>query len=114
LAFADGSEGEVTWRGHLDADGRDDLVLVYHGTAGNWGEILFSAYLGCGDNRYAPVFGPDYALELAPADPEPSGTRRLRWVTRLASHDRPGTVTTELRLGSSGCYLPVDRARARP
>ena len=112
LRFEDGSEGEVTWRGRLDSDARDDLVLVYHGTAGNWGEVLFSAYVGCGDERYAPVFGPDYALELVPTNSDATGYRRLRWVTRLASHDKPGTIATELRFDASGCYLPVGKARA--
>ncbi len=114
IPYGDGSEGEVTWRGKLDPDDRDDLILLFHGTAGNWGEILFSAYLGCGNGGYAPVFGPDYALELLPTDPEPSGYRRLRAVSRNASHDHPGTITTELRFDASGCYSPVAGATGAP
>lgn len=114
IPFGDGSEGEVTWRGKLDPDDRDDLILLFHGTAGNWGEILFSAYLGCGNGGYAPVFGPDYALELLPTDREPSGYRRLRALSRNASHDHPGTITTELRFDASGCYSPVASATRAP
>jgi len=106
IPFGDGSEGEVTWKGRLDADDRDDLILLFHGTAGNWGEILYSAYVGCGGGGYAPVFGPDYALELVPAEPDSSGHRRLRWVVRNESHAHPDTVTTELRFDASGCYAP--------
>jgi hypothetical protein len=114
VAFEDESEGEISWRGRLDSDERDDLILFFHGTAGNWGEILFSAYVGCGNGRYAPVFGPDYALELVPADQDAGGYRRLRWVTRIASNERPGTITTELRFDTSGCYVPLAPAKRAP
>jgi hypothetical protein len=114
IPFGDESEGEITWKGKLDPDDRDDLILLFHGTAGNWGEILYSAYVGCGNGHYAPVFGPDYALELVPADADPAGHRRLRWVSRNDSQERPDTITTELRFDASGCYVPVAPPNGAP
>ncbi len=44
----------------IDHDGLDDRI-VNLGACGNWGDCIQVVLLGCEDERYHPVWGPDYA-----------------------------------------------------
>ena len=48
----------------LNADGSEDLLLRFPGACGTEGECPIGIYLNCDGERYARLWGPEYAVDL--------------------------------------------------
>jgi hypothetical protein len=99
----------ITWRGHLNADEREDLLLHFVDDCGNWGECLSALYVSCGEGRYRAVLLPDYrlVLEVGPAR-DAASWRDLREVVRGASASDDSLHEIRWRFEPGGIvYRPV-------
>ncbi len=98
--------GVLGWRGHLNEDEWLDVIVRFPDSCSSYGECEHSVYFGCGDGRFASVYGPEYSLSLAPD--LAAGTRPvvLRELRRKDSFEEPGATWTVLRY-EGGRYAPV-------
>lgn len=102
-----------TWRGDLNGDALPDLILLFAEACGNWGECPHGVFVGCGGERYATVWNPEYAVDLS------VGAHRTRvgggdWLDvlsleRTGTADEPDARTRTLRFDGSQ-YQPLPAA----
>lgn len=53
----------VHWRGDLNDDGQNDLILFF-GNCGSDGACMLGVYAGCGADAYAEILEPEYFRQL--------------------------------------------------
>ena len=89
---------EVVWRGGLDSDAAEDLLVRFPEACGNYGDCPHALYVACtgGEGgRYREVWAPDYALEIKFGEPGSDGWREVLRVQREG--DRVTEAAIELK-----------------
>jgi hypothetical protein len=81
---------EVAFRGDLNSDGILDLIVQNEESASSYGELEHSVYVGCGGDRFALVYGPEYSIQL---EPEPEAGAAEQGFLRLRELRRTGTAS---------------------
>jgi len=69
----------------LDGLGQPDLYVLFSTNFGSDGALVQALYVHCSGDRYAPVWGPEYTLEL-----KPLGTRTRSWLD-VVRREKAGT-----------------------
>lgn len=98
----------IVWRGDLNGDDVEDLVLRFGDACSGHGECPHAVGAGCDSGGIDLVWGPEYAVELVP----PAGIGRTQpgtgadpcdrsWMP-LVEVSRDGDATTNRRLCFSG------------
>jgi hypothetical protein len=102
-----GGEASLMWRGDLNKDGQDDLMLRFFELCGNEGECPWAVYAGCGEDRFVTVWGPDYSvqLEVSRAGAE-QGWADLERTVRITTRKRDYPSKQTLRF-TRGAYSPL-------
>jgi hypothetical protein len=75
----------------LDLDGRNqlDLYVLFPEDFGSDGAQVQALYAHCKDDRYAPVWGPEYTLELKALDTRFNGWREVKRREKVGTHEKP-------------------------
>ena len=81
------------WRGHLNTDGVEDLIVRFAEACGNYGECPFGVYVGCRAGRYVAVWGPDYTFDLKVRE-DPTANADAAW-RDLIQVERTGQIGNE-------------------
>lgn len=89
--------GVVSFRGALNGDSFEDLLVRYPESCSGYGECEHAAYFGCGDARFVRVYGPEYSVELSVQSSSVNGARTLEEVRRTDSAEDPGATRAVLR-----------------
>ena len=98
---------KMSWSGDLNQDGQQDLVLRFYEDCGNWGHCPYGVYVGCGEDRYVPVWGPGhgsqdgYASGLEVTFERSSGWSDLKLIQRVTTNDDDYAVASTLRFSDS-------------
>jgi hypothetical protein len=102
-----GGEASLMWRGDLNADGREDLMLWFFELCGNAGECPWAVYAGCGEDNFVSVWGPEYTVQLeAPRAKVSQGWADLTRVMRITTTKRDYASRSTLRF-TNGAYRAV-------
>jgi hypothetical protein len=108
-----GGEASLMWRGDLNADGEEDLMLRFFELCGNAGECPWAVYAGCGEDRYVSVWGPEYTVQLeAPSAKVRQGWADLTRIVRITTTQRDYASKSTLRF-SNGAYQTVRGSERR-
>ncbi|NTX33507.1 hypothetical protein HUA78_03570 [Myxococcus sp. CA033] len=81
----------------LDGRGQQDLYVVFPTDAGSDGATVQALYVHCSGDRYAPVWGPEYTLELKPLDTRTQGWRDVVHREKGGTLDAPTTKRVTMR-----------------
>ncbi|MDF3071441.1 MAG: hypothetical protein K0R38_7042 [Polyangiaceae bacterium] len=82
--------GVVSWLGKLNEDDWIDVIVLFPEGCSGYGECEHSVYLGCGGDRFAPVYGPEYSVTLKPDPGAPQRPIPLRELRRKDNFEEPG------------------------
>jgi hypothetical protein len=105
---------EVAFRGDLNSDGLLDLIVQNAESASSYGELEHSVYVGCGGDRFALVYGPEYSMQLEPeAGAADQGFLRLRELRRTGTAFAPEAERALLRY-ENGRYRQTEVHQVSP
>ncbi|MFY2560796.1 hypothetical protein ACN469_24540 [Corallococcus terminator] len=81
----------------LDGRGQQDLYVIFPTDAGSDGATMQALYIHCSGDRYAPVWGPEYTLELKPLDTRTQGWRDVVHREKGGTLDAPTVKRVTMR-----------------
>ncbi|MCP3162567.1 hypothetical protein [Myxococcus qinghaiensis] len=81
----------------LDGRGQQDLYVIFPTEAGSDGATMQALYVHCSGDRYAPVWGPEYTLELKPLDTRTQGWRDVVHREKSGTLDAPTVKRVTMR-----------------
>ncbi|WP_163865188.1 hypothetical protein [Myxococcus eversor] len=81
----------------LDGRGQQDLYVIFPAEAGSDGATMQALYVHCSGDRYAPVWGPEYTLELKPLDTRTQGWRDVVHREKSGTLDAPKVKRVTMR-----------------
>jgi hypothetical protein len=96
----DPGHGEAVRVSEVDLDGlgQPDLYVLFPTDFGSDGALVQALYVHCRGDRYAPVWGPEYTLEL-----KPLGTRTGSWLD-VVRREKAGTPAAPTQKQVTLCF----------
>ncbi|MDI3286152.1 hypothetical protein [Polyangium sp. 15x6] len=96
----------IHFAGSLNDDRFPDLIVYFNDTCGSTHECMRGVYLGCGEEKYLPVWGPEYAFDMRPTDTETAnGYRLIKHTARTGEYE---AIDVELHFDGRS-YEPAPR-----
>ncbi|MDI1444933.1 hypothetical protein [Polyangium sp. 6x1] len=78
----------IHFAGSLNDDRFPDLIVYFNDTCGSTHECMSGVYLGCGEEEYLPVWGPEYAFDLKVKGTETAnGYRLIQHISRAGEFE---------------------------
>lgn len=97
----------------LDGRGQQDLYVIFPTDAGSDGATMQALYVHCSGDRYAPVWGPEYTLELKPLDTRTQGWRDVVHREKSGTLDAPKVKRVTMRF-QGDTYQDVSTETEKP